>query len=151
VPVIPDVDRRWLLVAIEESRRCRPTEHAYSVGAAIVDAAGRELARGYSREGDEHEHAEEAALAKLGAASDLSGATIYTSLEPCGVRRSRPRTCAQLILDAGLRRVVFALREPPLLAAGQGAVRLAEAGIEVVELADLAEPVRRINAHLLEG
>jgi pyrimidine deaminase RibD-like protein len=146
-----DDDRRWLLAAVEESRRCRPSATAYSVGATIVDSAGRELARGYSREGDELQHAEEAALAKLTAVGELGGATLYTSLEPCGARRSRPRTCAQLILDAGLRRVVFALREPPLLAAGRGAELLAAAGVEVVELADLAEPVRQINAHLLGG
>lgn len=145
-----DEDRRWLLAAIEESRRCRPSLNAYSVGAAIVDAAGRELARGHSREGDELDHAEEAALGKLGAV-DLVGATIYTSLEPCGARRSRLRSCAQLILSAGLGRVVFALREPPVLAPGRGAALLTEAGVEVVEIADLAEPVRRINAHLLGG
>jgi len=143
-------DRRWLEAAIELSRRCPPSQTAFSVGAIIVGADGAEIARGFSREGDPHEHAEESALRKLPAGEPrLAGATLYSSLEPCGVRRSRPKSCASLILEAGIRRVVFAWREPPLLAAGQGAAALRSAGVKVVEVADMAGPVQEINAHLL--
>jgi diaminohydroxyphosphoribosylaminopyrimidine deaminase / 5-amino-6-(5-phosphoribosylamino)uracil reductase len=142
-----DRDRVWLLEAIELSRSCPEVATAYAVGAVVVDAAGRELSRAYSRETDPAAHAEEAALAKL-IGVDLGQATIYTSLEPCGTRRSRPRTCAELILTAGLRRVVFALREPPILAEGGGAQLLRAAGVEVVEMGDLADLVREVNAQL---
>jgi diaminohydroxyphosphoribosylaminopyrimidine deaminase/5-amino-6-(5-phosphoribosylamino)uracil reductase len=112
---------------------------------------GRELARGYSRETDPLDHAEESALTKVaGTVLDLSGTTLYTSLEPCSVRKSRLRTCTELILAAGIRRVVFALREPPLLADCEGAELLAGAGVEVIELTDLAPTVRAINRHLLD-
>jgi pyrimidine deaminase RibD-like protein len=140
-------DRAWLLAAIELSRSCPEVATAYAVGAIVVDAAGRELSRAYSRETDPAAHAEEAVLAKL-LGVHLGPATIYTSLEPCGTRRSRPRTCAELILAAGLRRVVFALREPPLLADGHGAELLRAAGVEVVEMCELAELVREVNAQL---
>ena len=60
-----EADRRWMELAIDLSRQCPPSEGAYSVGAVIVDSQGRELARGYSREGDPHVHAEESALSKL--------------------------------------------------------------------------------------
>lgn len=144
-----DRDREWMLAAIELSRSCPAVATAYAVGAVVVDAGGRELARGYSRETDPAGHAEESALAKLaGTAVDLSRATLYTSLEPCSIRRSRPRTCAELILAAGIRRVLFALREPPILADGRGAELLREAGVEVVEMADLADLVRQVNAQL---
>jgi diaminohydroxyphosphoribosylaminopyrimidine deaminase/5-amino-6-(5-phosphoribosylamino)uracil reductase len=142
-------DRSWLLAAIELSRTCPVSSTAYAVGAIIVDPYGRELARGYSRETDPADHAEESALAKLPPGVDLHRATIYTSLEPCTARRSRARTCTELILAAGLGRVVFALREPPTLADCDGAETLHAAGIEVVELADLADLVRQVNAHLL--
>lgn len=142
-----DRDRVWLLEAIELSRSCPEVATAYAVGAVVVDAAGRELSRAYSRETDPAAHAEEAALAKL-TGVDLSHATIYTSLEPCGIRRSRPRTCAELILAAGLSRVVFALREPPILAEGGGAELLRAAGVEVVEMGELADLVREVNAQL---
>jgi diaminohydroxyphosphoribosylaminopyrimidine deaminase/5-amino-6-(5-phosphoribosylamino)uracil reductase len=138
-----------MLAAIELSRSCPAVATAYAVGAVVVDADGRELARGYSRETEPAGHAEESALAKLAATGvDLSGATLYTSLEPCSTRRSRPHACAGLIVAAGIRRVVFALREPPILADGRGAELLREAGVEVVELADLAGLVRQVNAQL---
>jgi pyrimidine deaminase RibD-like protein len=143
-------DRPWLLAAIDLSRRCPPTLRAYAVGAIVVGADGRELARGYSRETDSRIHAEEAALAKLGLDHPgLSGATMYSSLEPCSIRRSGPLTCTRLILSAGIRRVVLALREPPVFVDCEGSELLAAAGVEVVEIADLAGQVRAINANIL--
>jgi len=142
-------DRHWLQVAIDLSRRCVPSRTAFSVGALIVDVNGNLLADGHSRETDLLVHAEESAIAKLESRGlGLGQATIYSSLEPCGVRRSRPRACADLILAAGIGRVVFALREPTLFAEGRGAERLMAAGVEVTELADLADQVRAIDAHL---
>jgi pyrimidine deaminase RibD-like protein len=142
-------DRRWLELACELAALCPPSQTAYSVGAVIVDGAGRELARGHSREGDPVEHAEEAALGRLQPGTDLSGATIYTSLEPCGGRASRPEPCARLIVAAGIPRVVYAWREPPLFADGEGTEQLRAAGAEVIELPDLAGRARAPNAHLL--
>ncbi len=143
-------DRGWLRAAIELSRSCSVVMTAYAVGAIIVDADGREVARGYSRETDPAEHAEESALAKAAVTGvDLHQATMYTSLEPCTARRSRSRTCTELILAAGIGRVVLAMREPPTFADCRGAETLREAGVEVVELTDLADLVRQVNAHLL--
>jgi pyrimidine deaminase RibD-like protein len=144
----PSADRSWLLAAIEESRKAPMSTTAYSVGAIVVDADGHEVARGHSREADPQIHAEESALSKLSPVR-LSGAIMYTSLEPCGARRSRPHTCAGLIIDAGIRRVVFALREPPTFVDGQGAELLRRAGVDVIEVAELADLVREINRHVI--
>ena len=142
-------DHRWLLEAIALSRRCPPTDKAYCVG-AIVTLAGAWVADGFSRENnDPHVHAEEAALGKLDPRTDLSQATMYSSLEPCSVRRSRDRTCTQLILESGIRRVVFALREPPLFADCEGAELLQAGGIDVVEVAELGPAVEEVNARVL--
>ena len=146
----PEVDRLWLARAIELSRRCPPSTTAFAVGAIVVAADGEELARGYSRESGGTEHAEEAALAKLDAADPrLRGATIYSSLEPCSRRASRPRTCTDLIRAAGIPRVVFALREPPTFVDGRGAELLAAGGVEVVEIPELAGAVREVNRDLI--
>ena len=141
-------DRHWLIAAIESSRLSPPAPDHYAVGAVVVGAGGRVLATGYTGEIDPHYHAEEAALAKL-AGVDLSGATIYSSLEPCTTRRSRPRSCAGLILDAGLRRVVFALREPLVFADGRGVESLLAAGVEVIEKPELGPLVAEVNEHIL--
>jgi pyrimidine deaminase RibD-like protein len=144
-------DRELLARAIRLAERC-PAGPTFSVGAVIADADGVVLATGYSREADPVAHAEETALGKL-AADDprLSGATIYSSLEPCSARASRPRTCTQLILDAGIPRIVYAWREPEVFVDGQGAELLEAAGRDVVQIPDLAPLVRATNAHLLEG
>ncbi|MFI0372501.1 deaminase [Actinomadura sp. 1N219] len=140
-------DLGWLDLACDLAALCPPSRTAFSVGAVVVGADGREIARGHSREDDPHDHAEEAALAKTG--GGVPGATVYSSLEPCGSRASRPRPCAELIIASGARRVVFAWREPALFAEGTGAELLAAAGIEVVELPELAARARTPNAHLL--
>jgi diaminohydroxyphosphoribosylaminopyrimidine deaminase / 5-amino-6-(5-phosphoribosylamino)uracil reductase len=145
-------DRGWLGEAIELSRRCPPSATAFAVGAVVVAGDGSLLATGYSREGSLHDHAEEAALAKLDLADPrLGGATLYSSLEPCRFRASRPRPCAELIIGAGLGRVVIAWLEPPVFAPGGGAALLHEAGITVVEVPGLAAQARAVNAGVLGG
>lgn len=144
-------DLQFLRRAVELSRRCPPSGTAFSVGAVVVGAGGEVLAEGWSRETDPHDHAEEAALAKLPAGDPrLRGATVYSSLEPCGQRASRPCPCARLLIAAGVPRVVVAWREPDtFVAVTQGTALLEAAGVEVVELPEVAEEARAVNAHLL--
>jgi 5-amino-6-(5-phosphoribosylamino)uracil reductase len=142
-------DRRFLSWAVELSRLCPPSESAFSVGAVVVGEDGEVLSTGFSREQEDHDHAEEVALRKLGFRDPrLRRATIYSSLVPCGARASRPVTCVQHIVAAGLPRVVFAWREPPVFTAGDGADRLRAAGVDVIELPGLADRARAVNAHL---
>lgn len=142
-------DLRLLRAAVALGDRCPPSPSAFSVGAVVAAADGTVLATGHSRAHDPTEHAEEAALDEL-APDDprLHAATIYTSLEPCGSRASRPRSCATRISDAGIQRIVYAWREPRLLAAGGGGDLLRAAGRTVLEIPWLAEPVRQTNAHI---
>jgi len=154
-----EADRRWLADAIELSRRCPPSATAFSVGAVLVSADGSVLSTGFSREPDSFSHAEEVALAKLGLPGDtsavspgrLAGATMYSSLEPCAVRASRPVPCADLIIASGIGRVVIAWLEPSILAPGGGAARLRAARVTVEVIPELAAAARAVNAHLLPG
>lgn len=143
-------DLRWMRYAIELAHRCPAVSGAYSVGAVVVDEYGNEISSGFSRDVDNHVHAEESALAKIPAGDPrLSAATIYSTLEPCSQRKSRPRTCTQLILEAKIPRVVIAWREPSLFVADcQGHELLTAAGVTVVELPELADQVRAVNSHL---
>jgi diaminohydroxyphosphoribosylaminopyrimidine deaminase / 5-amino-6-(5-phosphoribosylamino)uracil reductase len=143
-------DIRWLWHAIDLSRKCPPSPTAYSVGAVIVDAAGTEIASGYSRDTEPHVHAEESALSRLDPDDPrLATATIYSTLEPCTERRSRPRPCANLILAAGIRKVVIGWREPALFVADcHGVERLRAAGVTVLEIPELERAARAVNEHL---
>ncbi|WP_406444035.1 dihydrofolate reductase family protein [Streptomyces sp. NBC_01613] len=150
-PLASAADHHWLALACELATLCPPSRTAFSVGAVIVAADGTELARGHSREGDDPVvHAEEAALAKLDPADPrLAAATVYSSLEPCAHRASRPKPCARLILDAGVRRVVTAWREPDTFVAGaDGSGLLAAQGVEVVVLPEFEERAKAPNRHL---
>ncbi len=157
-------DHRFLRWAVELSRLCPPSGSAFSVGAVIVGEDGEVLATGFSREQEDHDHAEEVALrklaqgklaqgkpaqGKLGSDPRLRHATIYSSLVPCGARASRPVTCVQHIVAAGIPRVVFAWREPRLFTGGEGAEQLRAAGVAVTEVPGLAGRARAVNAHLV--
>ena len=144
-------DMTWMAEAIVLSWRSPPSATAFSVGALVVDAGGEVLTEGWSRPLDHpHDHAEETALAALGPGWRAPpGSTLYSSMEPCSARASRPRTCTELIIAAGIMRVVFAWREPSIFVEGRGAELLVSAGIEVVELPEMAEAVRGVNRHLL--
>ncbi|CAL9466302.1 hypothetical protein SUDANB58_02749 [Streptomyces sp. enrichment culture] len=144
-------DRYWLGLACELAAQCPPSRTAFSVGAVVVAADGTELARGHSREGgDPVVHAEEAALAKTDPADPrLATATVYSSLEPCARRASRPAPCARLILDAGVRRVVTAWREPDTFVPGaDGSGVLTAQGAAVVVLPEFEERAKAPNRHL---
>jgi pyrimidine deaminase RibD-like protein len=146
-----EADLRWLRQAIELSRRCPQSDAAFSVGAVLVSGDGEVIATGYSRELDPKDHAEEVALARAAGDARLPGATLYSSLEPCRTRASRSRCCAELIADAGVRRVVIAWLEPPVFTDGGGAAQLRQAGVTVVEIPWLAGLASTVNAHLLPG
>ena len=74
-------------------------------------------------------HAEEVALAAAG--DQAQDSTAYVSLEPCNARSSGALSCAQLMVAAGVERVVIACEDPHPLGA-HGVSRLGAAGVEVM-------------------
>jgi 5-amino-6-(5-phosphoribosylamino)uracil reductase len=148
----PRTGPEWLAEAIELAGRCSSSRGAYSVGACLVAPDGQLIATGFSRELDERVHAEEAALLKASRQGcSVTGATLYSSMEPCSVRLSGRVSCADLIVRAGIRRVIYALDEPPVFVAGQGRRRLEEVGVEVARVPGLAPHAAQANKHLLTG
>lgn len=98
-----------------------------NVGCVVV-RDGRVLGRGWTRPGG-RPHAEAVAIE---AAGDLSGATLYVTLEPCAHVSTRGPACADLIAAARPSRVVVALGDPDPRTDGRGIDRLRAAGIETV-------------------
>jgi diaminohydroxyphosphoribosylaminopyrimidine deaminase/5-amino-6-(5-phosphoribosylamino)uracil reductase len=72
-------------------------------------------------------HAEIHALKVAGEAA--RGATVYVTLEPCS-HHGRTPPCAEALIQAGVTRVVAAMRDPNPLVAGGGIDMLTLAGIE---------------------
>ena len=89
-------------------------------------------------------HAERVALDQC---PDPSGATLYTTLEPCS-HHGRTGPCTEAIVAAGVGRVVIGVLDPDPLVAGTGVTALREAGIEV-EVGEEAERVaHQLRAYL---
>jgi diaminohydroxyphosphoribosylaminopyrimidine deaminase/5-amino-6-(5-phosphoribosylamino)uracil reductase len=113
------------------------------VGCVIVAADGRLAGRGHTQEAG-GAHAEVMALRDAAARGvDVRGATVYVTLEPCS-HHGRTPPCADALVDAGVGRVVIALRDPNPLVSGRGAARLEAAGI-VVQWDGGGEESRELN------
>lgn len=141
--------RRLIERAVALGERSEPCLTAYRVGCVLETASGA-LFEGYTHETDPKNHAEEEAIAKaLRAGEPLAGATIYTSMEPCSTRASKPVSCSELIIRHRMARVVYAYAEPACFVHCEGTQRLREAGIEVVVTPEYADRVREVNAHII--
>jgi len=113
------------------------------VGCVIVKD-GRIVGEGYhERYGGPH--AEANALRVAG--SEARGATLYVTLEPCCHTGKTP-PCVDAVLQAGVGRVVMAVRDPNPKVAGGGLARLRAAGIDVT-LGICEAEARRLNEAFL--
>ena len=98
------------------------------VGALILDSTGAVVGEGFHDRGKSSDHAEVVALKAAG--DKARGATIVLTLEPCD-HTGTTGPCTQVIIDAGITTVVFAVSDPNVEAAG-GAAALRAAGITVI-------------------
>lgn len=145
------VDCALLREAIALAEKAPKSPDAYSVGAVIITADGRKFT-GYSRETAPHNHAEEEAILKADAAGvSLEGATIYSSMEPCSTRKSKPVSCTDLIIRHKMKRVVLAAYEPANFVTCFGVSKLSEAGIVVTVIEELSGEAMKANAHITSG
>lgn len=120
-------DKKFMLLALGIGRRgLGQTWPNPSVGCVIVND-GHLVGHGYTGVSG-RPHAESTALSIAGNAA--RGATAYVTLEPCSHWGQTP-PCAELLIDAGIGRVVIAARDVDARVNGQGAARLTAAGIAV--------------------
>ena len=98
-----------------------------NVSALIYGADGELIAEGAHDRTISPDHAEVVAIQRAGAAA--RGATIVVSLEPCN-HTGATGPCVDAIIEAGISRVIYAVKDPNPIAAG-GSERLAAAGITV--------------------
>lgn len=126
-------DRRWLAAAAALAERARPLSRPNPGVAAVVVKNDIVVGRGWTQPGG-RPHAEALALEKAGAAA--RGATLYVTLEPCAHRSERGPACADLVLAAGISRVVAGMADPDPRTAGGGFARLEAGGVQVLCLDD---------------
>ena len=113
------------------------------VGAVITDAHGHLLHVGYHR-GAGTPHAEADALAAARAAgTDLTGARMYVSLEPCN-HTGRTGPCSHAVAEAGISELYYAYSDDTENAAG-GAAYLRSQGVTVHAMEEFANASYLLN------
>lgn len=119
------MDQAFLEQALELARIrrgfCSPNP---SVGAVVVKD-GLCLSSGYHWAAG-HPHAEVAALKALG--DQARGSTVYVTLEPC-CHWGRTPPCTQLLIERGVKEVVYGYKDPNPLVSGKGEAELKAEGI----------------------
>lgn len=150
-------DRRYMQMAIEQARaqaaRFGLKDNADRpnplVGCVVVTKEGK-VATGYRGELEPNEHAEFTVLEKKMADDVLTGATVYTTLEPCVDRNPPKKSCAQRLIDRRVRRVVIGYMDPD--DRGKGYHALADRNIDV-ELfpGDLRNEVMELNRFYIQS
>lgn len=97
------------------------------VGCVILNPEGKVISTGYHKKYGQN-HAERDALLKLDNAKDC---TLIVNLEPCSHYGKTP-PCADLIIEKGVKTVVYGMQDVNPIVAGNGLKKLKDAGIEVI-------------------
>lgn len=97
------------------------------VGCVILNQNGEIISTGYHKMYGEN-HAERDALSKLENAKDC---TLIVNLEPCSHFGKTP-PCVDIIIEKGIKRVVYGMQDPNPIVAGKGLKKLKDAGIEII-------------------
>ena len=97
------------------------------VGAVIINSDGQIIAEGFHDRMSSPDHAEVVALKAAGA--QAKGATMVITLEPCN-HTGATGPCSKAIADAGISKVIYAIKDPNKQAAG-GAQALRDQGVQV--------------------
>ncbi|MCP4283097.1 MAG: bifunctional diaminohydroxyphosphoribosylaminopyrimidine deaminase/5-amino-6-(5-phosphoribosylamino)uracil reductase RibD [Gammaproteobacteria bacterium] len=124
-----EADYRFMARAIKLARQGLYTTHPNPRVGCVLVRDGKLVGEGYHRYAGEP-HAEPNALRAAG--TNARGATGYVTLEPC-CHQGRTPACTEALIEAGVSRVVAAMRDPNPLVAGAGFKRLRQAGVDVVE------------------
>lgn len=110
------------------------------VGTVIVDPRGQIAGEGFYLY-EQVKHAETLALEQAG--DNARGGTAYVSLEPHD-HHGRTSPCTEVLINAGIKRVVAPIEDPNPKVSGRGFAHLRAAGIEVCT-GLMAEEAARVN------
>lgn len=120
-------DAEFMARALQLARRGLYTTHPNPRVGCVLVRDGKIVGEGFHARAGEA-HAEIRALQAAG--KKARGATAYVSLEPCN-HHGRTPPCTDALIEAGVTRVVAAMRDPNPQVAGGGLAALSAAGIEV--------------------
>jgi diaminohydroxyphosphoribosylaminopyrimidine deaminase/5-amino-6-(5-phosphoribosylamino)uracil reductase len=147
-------DRHWMIRAIElaEASVAEPGKHEAppKVGAVLV-RDGRMQAEGFRGATGPGDHAEFGILERVLKGVDVTGGTIYTTLEPCSRRSPDKVPCAQRIVERGVAEVWIGAYDPDPRITREGWLLLREGGVRRHDFPeDLRDRVGLANAVFID-
>lgn len=134
------MDETYMKLALELAEKGRGKVNPNPMVGAVIVKDGKILGKGYHQVYGQA-HAEVNAFKD--AQEDVSGATLYVTLEPCSHYGKTP-PCADKIIEKKIGKVIIGSLDPNPLVAGKGCEKLKNAGIEVVT-GVLEEECKRLN------
>ena len=140
-----------MLRTIGLARRCVSESGKVSpkVG-ALVARDGVVIGTAFRGELSPGEHAEFTLLERKLDDQTLSGATLFTTLEPCTSRNHPKIPCADRIVERRIKRVVIGTLDPNDRIRGRGELRLRAAGVEIARFdPDLMPEIEELNRDFL--
>ncbi len=132
----------WELALSEAEKALGFVSPNPAVGAILVKA-NKVVGVGHTQKPG-HNHAEVEAIKKAG--TKAKGATLYVTLEPCCHVRKLTGPCTDVIIKAGIKKVMVAVKDPNELVNGKGITVLKKSGVMVELLASKSEIAKRARA-----
>jgi pyrimidine deaminase RibD-like protein len=147
-------DSEFMSIAIRESKESRAENGGPHprVGVVVVKQ-GVIIEKAHRGEFAQGDHAEYTLLEKKLRDEDLTGATLYTTLEPCNKRGPEKTPCAGRIVMRRIGRVVIGILDPNPSVQGKGMYMLKRARIAVDIINDprLENEIEELNRDFVEA
>lgn len=146
-----EVINKLMRLAIDSGKKSVSEEGKLSpkVGASIFKD-GEILGSAYRGEEGQGDHAEYTLFEKILKGKDVSGATLFTTLEPC-THRNKHKPCTDWVIEKGIKHVFIGYLDPNPKIYNNGCKKLKEAGIEVSYFPrELREEIRNDNIKFIE-
>ncbi len=123
----PSNDEYWMRLALNLALKGRFETSPNPVVGACVVLKGKLIGQGWHKKFG-GPHAEVMALRQAG--QRAKGATLYVTLEPCSSWGKTP-PCVDVVIQSGIREVIFAVRDPNPKHAGRATELFKKAGVRV--------------------
>lgn len=143
--VLSETDIRYIKMALRLARKGSGRTSPNPMVGAVVVRKGVVVGQGFHQRAG-GPHAERIALEEAG--DRARGGTLYLNLEPCN-HFGRTPPCSPLILERGIKKVVFGMIDPNPQVQGGGGDWLRSQGVEIVQ-GVLEQECRRLNEFFIK-
>lgn len=138
---ILDKDILFMQRALRLAKKAKGMTSPNPMVGAVIVKNNKVISEDYHKKAGEP-HAE--ALAILNAKDKVKGSDLYVTLEPCCHLDKRTPPCTKAIINAGIKRVFIAMKDPNPKVSGKGIEELKRHGIEVF-CGILEDEAKRLN------